>query len=162
MPAHKTPAEQKRLTGRSRTVAAGGRAIPEPVVILAASAKVPPAPATLGDLGRESWLRMWTAGQAWLSMQTDCAPMTRLCELYDEREEMRAVIAAEGYLTEGSMGQWVPNPLIAQVRKVEGEILRLEIECGFTPAARARLGYAEVKRVSKLDELMSRRRGSSA
>lgn len=161
MPAKK-PAEQLRRTGRRPGVDSAGRPLPEPVVILAACTKVPPEPVSLKDVGRGHWERMWTAGQSWLSMQTDVAPITRLCECYDEREAMRAVIAAEGYLVEGSRGQWRANPLIDKLRQVESEMLRLEIELGFTPAARSRLGYAEVRRASKLDELMSRRQGGSA
>jgi len=34
----------------------------------------------------------------------------------------------------------------------------LQVECGFAPAARSKLGYAEVRRVSRLDELMASRR----
>ena len=36
-------------------------------------------------------------------------------------------------------------------------VLSWETVCGFTSTARAQLGYAEVQRASKLDELMVRR-----
>lgn len=156
------PVEQKRLTGRSATRDAGGRKLPEPVVVLAASNSPPRAPKSLGDNGREVWERLWVAGQAWLSIETDADVLTRLCESHDEREAMRDQIAQDGYMVEGSVGQLRPHPLLAHLRALEAQMTRWESECGFTPAARSKLGYAEVKRVSKLDELMARRRNGTA
>lgn len=147
-----TPTERKRLTGNP-----GKRALPEPVVQLAAVAHVPPPPATLGDTGRAVWDRLWTAGQAWLSPTTDLDLLTRLCEAHEEREAIRDAIAEEGYMVTGSMGQRRANPLLSELRSLESQMTKYESLCGFTPTDRARLGYAEVKRASKLDELLARR-----
>ena len=76
------PVEQKRLTVRSATRDAGGRRLPQ-VVVLAASSTVSKPPGSLGDAGREVWGRMWVAGQAWLSVDTDRDVLTRLCEAHD-------------------------------------------------------------------------------
>ena len=152
------PVEQKRLTGRSAGRDAGGRALPEPVVVLASSADIPVAPASLGDAGCSAWDRLWTAGQAWLSATTDLDVLTRLCEAHDERDAMREQIAQDGFMVVGSVGQMRPHPLLSHVRALEMQMTRWEIECGFSPAARSKLGYAEVKRVSKMDELLQRRR----
>lgn len=152
------PVEQKRLVGKTPSTDASGHRLPEPVVVLAASASVPPSPSSLGDTGRMVWDRLWTAGQAWLSVQTDADVLTRLCEAHDEREAMREQIAQDGYMVLGSQGQPRPHPLIMHLRSLEAQMTRWEIECGFTPAARSKLGYAEVKRASKMDDLMQRRR----
>jgi P27 family predicted phage terminase small subunit len=160
MPARK-PVEQRRLTGRSPTRDAGGVKLPEPVVVLAACASVPKPPASLGDVGCAVWDRLWTAAQVWLSPQTDLDVMTRLCEAHDLREALRGQIAKDGFVVAGSKGQYRPNPLLAFKHDLESQMTRWEVECGFTPAARAKLGYAEVKRISKLDEVMSRRSKSS-
>ena len=48
------PVEQKRLTVRSATRDAGGRRLPQ-VVVLAASSTVSKPPGSLGDAGREVW-----------------------------------------------------------------------------------------------------------
>jgi P27 family predicted phage terminase small subunit len=146
------PVERKRRAGNP-----GGRPLPEPVVQLAAVAHLPPAPATLGAAGRSAWDRLWTAGQAWLSPTTDLDVLTRLCEAHDEREAIRDAIADEGYMVTGSMGQRRANPLLSELRALEAQMTKYESLCGFTPADRARLGYAEVKRASKLDELLARR-----
>ena len=147
-----TPTERKRRTGNP-----GKRPLPEPVVQLAAVAHIPPPPATLAEAGRTVWERLWTAGQAWLSPTTDLDLLTRLCEAHDEREAIRDAIAEEGYMVTGSMGQRRANPLLSELRSLEAQMTRYESLCGFTPTDRARLGYAEVKRASKLDELIARR-----
>lgn len=148
------PTERKRRTGNP-----GKRNLPEPVVHLAAVADIPAPPDTLGELGREAWLRLWTAGQAWLSPATDVDLLTRLCEAHDEREAIRDAIAEEGYMVSGSQGQRRANPLLSELRALESQMTKYESLCGFTPTDRARLGYAEVKRASKLDELLARRAG---
>lgn len=156
------PVEQKRLVGKSPTTDVSGHRLPEPVVTLVAVASVPHPPDSLGDAGKLVWDRLWTAGQAWLSMTTDADVLTRLCEAHDEREAMRDQIAVDGYMVSGSQGQPRPHPLLAHLRALEAQMTRWEIECGFTPAARSKLGYAEVKRASKMDELMERRRKGDA
>ena len=150
------PVALKRRTGRNPTTAANGSKLPEPVVILAVSNKIPPTPDTLGDSGRVAWSMLWTEGQAWLC-SPDTVIMTWLCEAFDERDAIRAQIAQDGYMIEGSTGQQRCHPLVPQLRALEQQMTRWLASCGFDPSARARLGYAEVKRASKLDELMARR-----
>ena len=123
---------------------------------------IPPVPITLQATGRAVWERLWVAGRVWLSPQTDLDVLTRLCEYHDEREAIRAELASTGYLVAGSMGQVRPNPLIRTLRDLESAMTRLEGLCGFNPSDRSRLGYAEVKRQSKLDELLSRRHNRDA
>ncbi|MGW1892135.1 phage terminase small subunit P27 family [Streptomyces sp. NPDC002004] len=147
-----TPTERKRRTGNP-----GKRNLPEPVVHLAAVADIPPAPDTLGETGIRAWERLWTAGQAWLSPTTDLDLLTRLCEAHDEREAMRDQVAQDGYMVPGSMGQRRAHPLLSEIRAIESQMTKWESLCGFTPTDRARLGYAEVKRASKLEELAQRR-----
>lgn len=152
-----TPTERKRRTGNP-----GKRALPEPVVHLAAVASIPAVPDSLSEAGRRAWERLWTAGQAWLSPTTDLDVLTRLCEAHDEREAMRDQVAQDGYMIPGSMGQSRAHPLLSEIRAVESQITKYESLCGFTPTDRARLGYAEVKRASKLDELIARRQERTA
>lgn len=146
------PTELKRLLGNP-----GQRPLPEPIVVLAASATIPPHPSSLASTGRIAWDRLWTAGQAWLSISTDVDILTRLCEAHDEREAMRDQIASDGYMVLGSMGQSRVHPLITHLRVLESQMTKWESLCGFTPSDRSRLGYAEVKRASKLDSLLASR-----
>lgn len=125
-------------------------------VPLAPADGVPPVPITLQAAGRAAWERLWVAGRVWLSPQTDLDVLTRLCEYHDEREAIRAELASTGYLVAGSMGQQRINPLVNALRAVESQMTKLEGLCGFNPSDRSRLGYAEVKARSKLDELLAK------
>lgn len=150
----KQPLELKRRRGNP-----GKERLPakSDTATLAPADGIPPVPITLQSTGRAVWERLWTAGQAWLSPQTDLDILTRLCEYHDEREAMRAELAATGYLVPGSMGQERINPLVNAIRDIESHMTKLEGLCGFNPSDRSRLGYAEVKRQSKLEELLARR-----
>lgn len=148
------PLEQKRKLGNP-----GKEVLPSPTstATLTPATDIPPAPADLGETGREVWDRLWTAGQAWLSPQTDRDILTRLCQAHDQREEMREELENIGYLVAGSMGQTRINPVVPALRALESQMTTLESLCGFNPSDRGRLGYAEVKRQSKLEELFARR-----
>lgn len=83
--------------------------------------------------------------------------MVRLCEAIDEREVLKEEIKIHGRYSKGSMGQVVTHPAVDQLRTLEALITRWESLCGFTPSDRSRLGMAEVKRMSQLDELRAKR-----
>jgi P27 family predicted phage terminase small subunit len=146
------PTERKRARGNP-----GQRKLPEPVVQLVASSKPPPAPEHLFEAGRAAWERLWTAGQAWVSPETDLAIMTRLCEAYDMRRAMTAQFEEDGFMVEGSQGQPRVNPLLDKLLALDAQITTYEGKCGFTPADRARLGVAEVKRANAVEEFLAKR-----
>lgn len=142
--------------GHPRAIAASN------VVALAPALDGPPvAPKTLKRAGKDAWARLWGAGASWLSPEGDLGIITRLCEAYDERDELRKIIKAEGRTSSGSMGQLVTHPAVDQVRQLETLMTRYEQLCAMTPADRSRLGLSEVQRVSKLDEFLSRRLGAA-
>jgi P27 family predicted phage terminase small subunit len=107
-------------------------------------------------VGQAHWDRIWQA--PWMLPDYDLAVVTRLCEMYEDREAMRASIKEWGLLLPASNGGRA-NPVIDKLGKIDGELRKLEIECGLTPAARSRLGLTEVKRQSKLDEMIRRQQG---
>lgn len=121
----------------------------------------PSTPRALKRAGKEAWVRLWQAGASWLSAEGDLGIVTRLCEAYDEREELRKIIKAEGRTSTGSMGQLVTHPAVDQVRQLEALMTRYEQLCAMTPADRSRLGLSEVQRVSKLDDFLSRRNSAA-
>lgn len=204
------PTEQKRRLGNP-----GKRALPERRTQEAASpVSAPPMPRGLKRHGKSAWLRYWTVGSPWLNATTDVEIVTRLCEAYDEREELRGLVRRYGHLVaelfredelDGPEGdepapapvaeapagvvpfpgvtkelegqphggalrrrrrrgarriervyQIKANPAVQQLRKLEELITRYEGLCGFTPSDRSRLGLAEVKAASALDQLIAR------
>jgi phage terminase small subunit len=83
--------------------------------------------------------------------------MTRLCEGYDMRAAMMAQIEDDGFMVVGSMKQSRPNPLLDKLLALDALITKYEGLCGFTPADRARLGVAEVKRASAVEDFLAKR-----
>lgn len=146
------PIERKRLLGNP-----GKQALSERIIALPAATVAPKAPRSLGKEGREAWKRLWGVGRSWLQPESDFGLMLRLCEAWDERAILKRLIEDEGRVATGSMGQPVTHPAVDQLRSLDNQITRYEALCGFTPADRSRLGLAEVKRVSRLEEFLARR-----
>ena len=206
------PTEQKRRLGNP-----GRRPLPEPVTQSAvAPVNAPAMPTGLKKQGKSAWQRYWTVGSPWLNPTTDLEIVTRLCEAYDERAELRRLVKQLGHVVavyvrddeldedDGDAETVVPieppsgvvpfpggkrkvderlegqphggalkrrkrrqgriqrvweikaNPAVQQLRKLEELITRMEGLCGFTPSDRSRLGLAEVKAASALDQLIAR------
>jgi len=137
------PLEQKRLLGNP-----GKRALPkaDSIQVLPRAVELPEPTRPLGKPGRELWDRVWSTGVAWISPDTDSEILLMTCELIDERWNLRARVLKE----EDSRDR----RNLTQLTKLIQENLSL---LGFTPADRTRLGVAEVKAASKLEELMARR-----
>jgi hypothetical protein len=142
MPNPPKPVEQKRFNGNP-----GGKRLPDKdaTIALFAGSREPLAP--LGEAGQALWDSVFSEGQLWISPRTDVAWLQVVCELLDRREVLKA--------------EWIADPTN---RPVNMSLLETEkmIQSGlgllgFTPTDRSRLGVAEVKAKSKLEELMERR-----
>ena len=146
------PTERKRARGNP-----GHQKLPNAPVQLAATARIPSPPDTLGKNGIEAWNRLWTAGQAWVSPKTDVAVMTRLCEGYDLRAAMAEQLEEDGFMVPGSVGQLRVHPILDKLLALDAQITKYEGLCGFTPADRARMGVAEVKRATAVEDFLAKR-----
>ena len=137
------PLELRRKLGNP-----GKRPMPKEgtLVALPAAHGVPEPHRPLGDHGLELWTRIWTAASLWLSPATDAEVVLIVCESLDERSSLRfQVLAAKDRLDRGAL-----RALDAQIMQGLGAL-------GFDPVNRARLGVAEIKQVSALEELAARR-----
>jgi phage terminase small subunit len=83
-----------------------------------------------------------------------------LCSTADELEDVRASLGQEGRTFVTAKGYRGPHPLLAHERALAAQTVTLLSLLGFTPTDRARLGLAEVKRMSSLADLLTRRRES--
>lgn len=142
----KAPVEKRRAHGRSPGRDSGGRKLPDPgnvVPLHPVDGDLPPVPASIAPdgPGAARWLRIWRDAR-WLSPAVDLPVVTRLVELEELRAGMKAALADAGFYVKGSQGQLRPNPLLAQIRATEAQMLQLERECGLTPSSRE--GKAEV------------------
>ena len=137
------PAEQKRLTGNP-----GRRPLPDKqeVVLLPAATTVPEPSRQLFPPGRELWDRVWQIGAIWISPNTDVDLLLIVCEQIDERQKLRNSVWNDGRMDE--------RKALRSLEKLIVENLSL---LGFTPTDRSRLGVAEVKRETKIEELIAKR-----
>jgi hypothetical protein len=137
------PIEIKRLTGNP-----GKRALPEQsAIMLIPQASQTPEPARpLLKYGQELWDRVWESGINWISPNTDLEILLMTCELIDERWNLRVRV-----MTDNS-----PKDRRG-LRELDKQIVSNLGLLGFTPSDRSRLGVAEVKKMSKLEELMAKK-----
>jgi hypothetical protein len=145
MPAGRPPKpnELKRATGNP-----GRRALPELAVVtlLPMADQTPKAPEGLQEAGLQLWESAWANAITWLSTASDMQAIENAAKLADDlqmaRNKYRATLdAADGRL-------------LVHINKSFVDALSA---LGFDPTSRSRLGVAEVKRVSALDELIAKR-----
>lgn len=129
------PVEEKRRTGNP-----GGRRLPE----RSALAAVPAATPEPVDLDVADTIDgVFAAGSHWLAA-TDVTVLALLRETLEERQALRgAVLAGHGDRKE--------------LRAVDKQVIELLSALGFDPTARSRLGLAEVKAATKLEQLKAAR-----
>ena len=144
------PLEQKRLSGRTPTTDSGGRPLPEAssVVALPMAPGIPDPPVELKLEGRRFWERSWGIHITWVSPDSDMETVLQAARLVDDIADARESFRATHDVKYGRLIVHLSESL----RKCLSDL-------GFTPVARARLGVAEVKRVSALEELIAKRNG---
>jgi hypothetical protein len=137
------PIEQKRLLGNP-----GKRALPKAgeVVVLEQTGDIPEPPRPLLKYGQELWDRVWSMGATWVSQKSDLELLVMTCEMIDERWNLRVKVM-----------QSDDAAMRRGLRELDRQIVSNLSLLGFTPSDRARLGVAEVKVRSKLEELMAKR-----
>lgn len=137
------PIEQKRLLGNP-----GKRAMPDEnsVVLMQQVEQTPQPPRPLLKYGQDLWDRIWGMGATWVSDKTDLELLVMTCEMVDERWNLRVKVM-----------QSDDAAMRRGLRELDRQIVSNLSLLGFTPSDRSRLGVAEVKAKSKLEELMERR-----
>ena len=95
--------------------------------------------------GKQLWDSALTTGEQWIARNLDTHLLMMTCEQLDRREEIRALIV--------ETQDW---HLFKQLNDLERLISSNLGLLGFTPSDRTRLGLAEVKATSKLQELLKR------
>lgn len=133
------PTELKRALGNP-----GKRALPEKgqLIPLPAAVSTPEPSRPLGKYGRQLWDDVWGIGGLWISPNTDAELLLMTCEMIDERWNLRVKVMSAGDPRERRALRDIDRLIVSNLSLL-----------GLTPADRTRLGVAEVKRVSKLEEL---------
>jgi P27 family predicted phage terminase small subunit len=157
------PIEQKRRAGNP-----GKRALPKPsqMLALAPADKAPPVPMTLQATGRRLWADIWGGpAKVWLARDVDFVRVSTVCHVSDEIATLRNAVVKLGPLLEEPIitptgvvtgeTKVVANPAVKMLRDAEKSLREDLTALGFDPVSRARLGLAEVKRQSILEQLLS-------
>ena len=142
MPNPGKPAEVKRKLGAKGYTGS----VPENVVAIPAVSQVPEPLRPLSGSGLDLWDRTWQRGFSWLSANTDIQLLQITCEQLDERDQLR------DYVLE-NIEAWHERSALRELEKSIRSNLSL---LGFTPTDRMKLGVAEVKVETKMEQLRKR------
>jgi P27 family predicted phage terminase small subunit len=148
------PTEVKRKTGNP-----GKRPLPTLATVTSLPQATEKAPEHLTEKSQELWTRLRQTA-FWIS-NTDQSNLQLLCEKLDRRDEFIAKLQASDFVLFTDKGYAYANPLVGMISTIETEITKLFSLLGLTPTDRTRLGVAEVKARSALDDLIAKRNQSS-
>ena len=140
MPNPPVPVEKKRQLGNP-----GRRPLPDETSIILHQGRVDP-PEGLQSAGLQLWERVFGEGEIWISPRLDVTLLERVCRALD-----RAVVLEQEFAADPT-----DRKIVMSINETDKLIYSGLGLLGFTPSDRARLGLAEVKRQSKLEELMAR------
>jgi hypothetical protein len=140
MPNPAVPVEKKRQLGNP-----GKRALPGDDAVVLYAGRIE-APGDLGVAGLALWSRVFDEGEIWISPRLDVTLLERVCRALD-----RVVTLERMFESDPS-----DRKVLMSINETDKLIMSGLGLLGFTPSDRAKLGLAEVKRQSKLDELMAR------
>jgi hypothetical protein len=102
----------------------------------------------LATAGMDFWVRIWEAARQWVSPTTDVELVMLVAEQVDERVSLRQRVIANNDPAERRA-----------LRDLEKQLVSNLSLLGFTPTDRSRLGLAEVKAATKLEQLRAARNG---
>lgn len=137
MPNPPVPVERKKALGNP-----GKRALPGPDAIVLYAGRVAP-PEGLGHAGTALWSRVFDQGETWISPQLDVDLLERVCRALDRAAELDRAFIADP----------TDRKLVMSINETDRLIMTGLGLLGFTPADRARLGLAVIKRESIVEEL---------
>lgn len=143
------PNELKRIQGNP-----GGRPLPE-LATVSNLAPASNAPAHLSPFMQELWDDLRNRA-SWIA-ETDQPALQLLCEKFDRRATLLMKLEQSDAVLFTDKGYAYANPLVGMISTIENEIFKILGSLGLTPSDRSRLGVAEVKRASALDELIAKR-----
>jgi hypothetical protein len=142
MPGRPIPNEIKQLRGTLRP----DRVLSPTLRATIPQGELPEPPEGLGELGRAVWWQVLTEASVWVSYKLDTLLLGIVCDQFEERAQLRELVAASPEQPRLRIG----------LRELDKAIVSNLSSLGLTPTDRARLGFVQVKKESKLEDLMRR------
>lgn len=142
MPNHPVPLERKRRLGNP-----GHRPLPSQLDMMSLPAGTIPPLRPLGPAGLKLWSDVFSAGETWISPQSDTQLLQMVCEQIDRRTELLEQLDEARF----------ERPFHMTILDLEKQISSNLGLLGLTPTDRTRMGVAEVQKNNKLEEMLQRR-----
>jgi hypothetical protein len=103
--------------------------------------------------GQRLWSQIWTSGAGWLKQNMDTELVLMLCELTDERIQMKVRL-------QNNPDSWRDRRAL---REIDRQIITLLGQIGFTPSERGLLGTGETTKheFSDLHKRIAQKRSAS-
>lgn len=147
------PTELKRALGNP-----GKRKLPDKnkVIMLPQISSQPPV--HLNEDQKIKWIELRKLAP-WIAV-TDEPLLTSLVEKMERQKQLAEELQSSKFVLYTDKGYAYANPLFGMLSTVETEIFKLLCQLGLTPVDRSKMGVAEVKARTKLEEILSHKNES--
>lgn len=147
---HAKPTELKRALGNP-----GKRKLPDKgkVIMLPQISNEPPAHLTKAQ--KDKWIELRRLAP-WIAV-TDEPLLTTLIEKLTRQKQLQKELKKSKFVLYTDKGYAYANPLFGMLSTIETEIFKILCQLGLTPVDRTKMGVAEVKARTKLEEILSQK-----
>lgn len=147
---HAKPTELKRALGNP-----GKRKLPDEgkVIVLPQISNEPPS--HLSKVQKQKWAELRRLAP-WIAV-TDEPLLTSLVEKMSRQKELQKQLKKSAFVLYTDKGYAYANPLFGMLSTIETEIFKLLCQLGLTPVDRSKMGVAEVKARTKLEEILAQK-----
>lgn len=150
---HAKPTELKRALGNP-----GKRKLPDKAKVIMLPQISSEPPAHLSKTEKTKWIELRKLAP-WIAI-TDEPLLTSLIEKMSRQKELQAQLKKSTFVLYTDKGYAYANPLFGMLSTIETEIFKLLCQLGLTPVDRSKMGVAEVKARTKLEEILSQKNES--
>ncbi len=115
-------------------------------------------PAHLTKVQKEKWSELRRLAP-WIAV-TDESLLTALIEKMSRQKQISKELKKANFVLYTDKGYAYANPLFGMLSTIETEIFKLLCQLGLTPVDRSKMGVAEVKARTKLEEIIQNKNDS--
>lgn len=112
-------------------------------------------PAHLTKAQKDKWIELRRLAP-WIAV-TDEPLLTTLIEKLTRQKQLQKELKKSKFVLYTDKGYAYANPLFGMLSTIETEIFKILCQLGLTPVDRTKMGVAEVKARTKLEEILSQK-----